>query len=324
MINLIYTLEEPENPEAASIFLAGPTGRGGTKGYWRERAISQIKEWEAEIGTDLNIFVPEHRGEASPEWTYSRQVSWEEKNLKRASVIMFWIPRTENLPGFTTNIEFGEYLHSGKIVVGAPLDALKMDYIHERCAREGIKFSHSLGENVKNALTLAGLIPKIFFTSDTHFGQERTLKLSRRPFGSVEEMDTTMIDNWNEMVGPNDIVYHLGDFGELPPGRQLNGQIRLVQGNYDEQGNLPPNLVEVDPWYEVEIGGVQFNLTHKPSECNPDMFNLFGHIHKLQMVRRNGLNVGMDCHNFRPLTEEDILFYYGAIKNHYDEEVFCE
>ena len=50
-----------------------------------------------------------------------------------------------------------------------------------------------------------------YFTSDTHFGSPRTLELSKRPFNSVREMDRTIISNWNNTVGEEDIVYHLGD-----------------------------------------------------------------------------------------------------------------
>jgi hypothetical protein len=45
------------------------------------------------------------------------------------------------------------------------------------------------------------------------------------------------------------------------------------------------------------------------------------------MVKRNGLNVGVDCHNFYPVSVETIVFYTVAIKKHYDENVFmgrCE
>lgn len=54
-----------------------------------------------------------------------------------------------------------------------------------------------------------------FFTSDTHFGSERTLKFSRRPFKTTQEMDETFINNWNDLIKPEDIVYHLGDFGDF-------------------------------------------------------------------------------------------------------------
>lgn len=43
---------------------------------------------------------------------------------------------------------------------------------------------------------------------------------------------------------------------------------------------------------------------------------------KLQMVRRYGLNVGTDCHNFKPISINDVMFYRNAILNYYDENVF--
>ena len=50
--------------------------------------------------------------------------------------------------------------------------------------------------------------------------------------------------------------------------------------------------------------------------------NLFGHVHKLCMVKPFGLNVGMDCHNFYPIDMETVLFYHNAILRYYDNDVF--
>src|SRR5437762_1867527 len=52
----------------------------------------------------------------------------------------------------------------------------------------------------------------VFFISDTHFGDHRVLNLYPRPFPSVAAMDEGMIERWNEVVGPDDEVWHLGDF----------------------------------------------------------------------------------------------------------------
>ena len=40
------------------------------------------------------------------------------------------------------------------------------------------------------------------------------------------------------------------------------------------------------------------------------------------MIKRFGLNVGIDCHNFKPIDLDTVLFYDNALKNFYDEEVF--
>jgi calcineurin-like phosphoesterase family protein len=52
---------------------------------------------------------------------------------------------------------------------------------------------------------------EIFVISDTHFGQAKAIEYFGRPFASREEMDETMIERWNAVVRPQDIVYHLGD-----------------------------------------------------------------------------------------------------------------
>ena len=49
---------------------------------------------------------------------------------------------------------------------------------------------------------------KTFLIADTHFFHENVIKYCNRPFKSIEEMNQTMIKNWNEMVDDNDIIYH--------------------------------------------------------------------------------------------------------------------
>ena len=54
--------------------------------------------------------------------------------------------------------------------------------------------------------------PTTFFTADTHFGHANIIKYTNRPFDSPNHMDDILIANWNAVVGPDDEVYHLGDF----------------------------------------------------------------------------------------------------------------
>lgn len=163
----------------------------------------------------------------------------------------------------------------------------------------------------------------IWFTSDTHFGSERTLQLSKRPFKSVSRMNTEIVDNWNELVSPEDTVYHLGDFGDYKYLDQLEGKIIFIKGNYDEKDNLEGLFSDVlDECYLELPSGESIFLNHYPSKHSQDKFNLFGHVHKLCMIKKYGLNVGVDCHDFKPINLETVLFYKNGIENHYDSEVF--
>jgi len=53
---------------------------------------------------------------------------------------------------------------------------------------------------------------KVFFTSDTHFGDHRVLNIRSRPFSCVSEMNDVMIARWNARVSTDDEIWHLGDF----------------------------------------------------------------------------------------------------------------
>lgn len=178
---------------------------------------------------------------------------------------------------------------------------------------------------------------KTWFTADNHFGHERTLELSKRPYSSVEEMNWDMVKKWNSVVGKDDIVYHLGDFGDYEFAKLLNGEIHLLFGNYDSKyfedykGSRDYLLSHYGfKSFSIALEKVElfndklYSLVHEPNNANPHRFKLFGHIHGLQMVKRNGLNVGVDCHNFYPIDLETVEFYRNAIENHYDEEVFSD
>lgn len=180
----------------------------------------------------------------------------------------------------------------------------------------------------------------IYFTSDTHFGSQRTLELSKRPFKSVEEMDNALIQNWNSIVAENDTVYHLGDFGNYDMVKELNGNIIFILGNYEQKDKLDffndddeefETFLLSKGFKEVWLYAGYYNdrdklrgvrLTHKPEDCERNRFNLFGHIHKLCMIKSYGLNVGIDCHNFKPISADEVIWYKDAIDNYYDRNVF--
>jgi calcineurin-like phosphoesterase family protein len=80
---------------------------------------------------------------------------------------------------------------------------------------------------------------KVYFTSDTHFYHSNIIGFCKRPFKNVEDMNETLIGNWNRVVSQDDIVFHLGDFclgGSHEWTKilnRLNGKIYLILGNHD-------------------------------------------------------------------------------------------
>lgn len=108
-----------------SIFLAGPTPRDDKVISWRKEACKKLEE----LNFDGIVYVPEHstwetRGD------YNNQVLWERNGLTNATIIVFWIPRSlPDMPAFTTNVEFGYWLHSKKVIYGRPSKAEKVKYL---------------------------------------------------------------------------------------------------------------------------------------------------------------------------------------------------
>lgn len=177
----------------------------------------------------------------------------------------------------------------------------------------------------------------IYFIADTHFSQQRTLDKSKRPFANVKEMDLTMLLNWNKTVKPNDIVYMLGDIGIMDILPLLNGRKILVKGNYER--NLPELLEGHEDQFEeiyeftheidIEYEGKEYHITlaHEPQrvkdiKLDETNLSLFGHIHKLCMIKSYGICVSADAHNFTPLSLDDVMYYHNCILNYYDDNVF--
>ena len=108
-----------------SIFLAGLTPREENVVSWRTELCKKLDE----LGFDGVVYVPEY-STWKPKEDYVDQAMWERIALTEATVILFWIPRElPDMPAFTTNVEFGYWLHSGKVIYGRPNNAKKVKYL---------------------------------------------------------------------------------------------------------------------------------------------------------------------------------------------------
>jgi calcineurin-like phosphoesterase family protein len=159
----------------------------------------------------------------------------------------------------------------------------------------------------------------VFFTSDTHFGDPRVLRIDRRPFPTLRAHDEALVALWNETVRPEDTVWHLGDFASgraaesaLAILRSLHGEKHLIIGNND-----PPAIVAAADWRstasyaELALGPRRLVLCHYPfrtwNSMGRGVIDLHGHSHgRLTPVPRQ-YDVGVDLWDFRPVTLEAIL-----------------
>lgn len=152
-----------------------------------------------------------------------------------------------------------------------------------------------------------------FFTSDTHFNHANIISYCNRPFASLEAMNHGLIERWNAVVGPEDRVFHLGDFSMGPKNRRpdfvraLRGHLILVRGNHDAKTEvmLAAGFHEV---YETYQYG-PWHLEHVPLGLSGKV--LCGHVHtswrRHTDAIRDIINVGVDQWDFTPRTLPELL-----------------
>lgn len=159
----------------------------------------------------------------------------------------------------------------------------------------------------------------IFFTSDTHFGHGGALGLYKRPFASVAAMNEGLIERWNEAVGENDVVWHLGDFAIRQPQSvmaelltRLHGYKQLVPGNNDTATTAGlEGWDSIQPYAEIVAEGASLVLCHYPFRTwrgiDKGWLNLHGHCHGRLKPMPRQFDVGVDVWGFRPVTLSEIL-----------------
>lgn len=133
----------------SSVFLAGPTLRDNPDNLtpWRIKALEILKDYNF----SGNVYIPEPFAGSKEE-----QIDWEIYHLEKASCILFWVPRDlKILPAFTTNIEFGEWMKSGKIVLGAPQDAEKVSYMIYRANKLQVPIFDTLEATIQMAIKIS-------------------------------------------------------------------------------------------------------------------------------------------------------------------------
>lgn len=186
----------------------------------------------------------------------------------------------------------------------------------------------------------------LWFTSDLHFGHRNVIRFCERPFENEKEMGEKLIENWNSVVGDNDIVFVLGDTFWFNDSRgikkalsQLKGKtIYMLPGNHDdfehyhrvddERIVLCPDVVVL--WLQ-EYGQKKIQeiwMSHYPMMTWPHRDNgawqLFGHIHS-KVGRTSGIDqdlplhwnqcdVGCDFWDYKPVELDTIRKFLTGVK----------
>lgn len=148
-MQVVYSLEEPPASFSKSIFLAGPTPRSTDVQSWRPYAL-ELLERKNYNGV---VYVPENRPGSKetviPDNGYPK---WEHDAMDKSDLIPFWVPRNlATLPGFTTNVEFGLFAHSGKSMFG-PIHGEKNEYLSFVADKFHIPKFHTLEGMLNNTL----------------------------------------------------------------------------------------------------------------------------------------------------------------------------
>ena len=141
-----------------------------------------------------------------------------------------------------------------------------------------------------------------FVMSDTQFGHDNTWAKFKnadgsplRPFTSSEEMNETMVDNWNRVVNSNDTVYHLGDVviakRNLETVKRLNGRKILIMGNHDIFKNHEYVEAGFESLHSYKVFVDKWILSHVPlhPDCVGERFraNVHGHLHGNRIMQQS-------------------------------------
>ncbi len=174
---------------------------------------------------------------------------------------------------------------------------------------------------------------RLFITADTHFGHVEAIERFDRPFADVDAMDDALVKGINDVVGPDDLLYHLGDFVGPQPGggsrsrhaesireRIACRKIVLVRGNQDPRGkrefdrlfHSSHEILSLKGWNDADREG-----PHRVVMCHYGLrvwqgrpggsLHLYGHTHGTLPEAGRSTDVGVDCWRYRPQPLGEVL-----------------
>lgn len=167
-----------------------------------------------------------------------------------------------------------------------------------------------------------------YYIADLHLGHTNIIRLSKRPYTTIDEMDKDLIDKWNSVVSDNDDIYIVGDLifrtnkGYEYYLKQLKGKKHLIIGNHDhkmlKQKGIDKYFESIDDLLMINDDKYTIVLCHYPLAEWPNFYrgayHFFGHIHnnkneayEIMKNVKNSYNVGVDVIGFTPKTAKQII-----------------
>lgn len=161
---------------------------------------------------------------------------------------------------------------------------------------------------------------KIYFWSDQHFGHKNIIKYADRPFLSIEEMNSFMLDNFKKTITDNDIVIWGGDVAMMNLEvtkkllKDLPGKNILILGNHDF-GHRNNKYLDYEIFEHVSLGfaffykGQKYFISHYPIRNGllpNDIINIHGHIHD-KILTGSYINISVEHTQYKPVLLDEIL-----------------
>jgi calcineurin-like phosphoesterase family protein len=179
---------------------------------------------------------------------------------------------------------------------------------------------------------------KTYVGSDFHWGHKNIMgfcPVTRAKYKDLTHMNETMIQEWNAIVEPGDLVYMLGDvafmsgFDASKIVNRLNGDKILIEGNHDvktlKDVHFYSAFKEVHKYHEIVYEGTKVCMFHYPiaewNQMHRGSVMLHGHLHGgvSGMEKYRSRDMGMDATGKILTLMEDAIAdaIKGEIKNHH-------
>ncbi len=164
----------------------------------------------------------------------------------------------------------------------------------------------------------------IWFTADTQFGHCNILKYCNRPFKDHDHMNESMIERFNEVLRPGDVLYHLGDVKHSQMtwdntlGRLNTKEIHLILGNHDKTKEAKQwRFRSINDLKSLTVAGQNIKMAHYAMRTWASKryggMQLYGHSHGQLPGLGRQMDVGVDTNNFYPYHVDEIIKRLGSI-----------